>query len=120
MVFRIPALVLAGAFLMAIPASHTSAQRGNPSVQLDGQSIDQMIADFMTERHVPGVTLAIVQAPYISRVTGYGVADLDARRLASPKTLWNVGQMTRAYTAVAVMQLVEAGSCAWTTPSERT
>ncbi len=95
---------------MAIPASPTSAQRGNPSVQFEGQTIDQMIADFMAERQIPGVTLAIVQAPYISRVTGYGVTDLDTRRLASPNTLYDVGQMTRAYTAVAVMQLVEAGT----------
>jgi D-alanyl-D-alanine carboxypeptidase len=94
---------------MVVPASPTSAQRGNPSVQFEGQSIDQMIADFMAERHIPGVTLAIVQAPYISRVTGYGVTDLETRRLASPNTLWNVGQLARAYTAVAIMQLVEAG-----------
>jgi D-alanyl-D-alanine carboxypeptidase len=94
---------------MVIPASPITAQRGNPSVQFEGQSIDQMIADFMAERHIPGVTLAIVQAPYISRVTGYGVTDLETRRLASPHTLWDIGQMTRAYTAVAIMQLVEAG-----------
>jgi CubicO group peptidase (beta-lactamase class C family) len=94
---------------MIVPASPTSPRRGNPSVQFEGQTIDQMIGDFMAERHIPGVTLAIVQAPYISRVTGYGVTDLETRRLASPNTLWDVGQMTRAYTAVAIMQLVEAG-----------
>ena len=86
-----------------------SAQRGNPLVQFDGQGIDQMIGAFMAERQIPGVTLAIVQAPYISRVVGFGVSNTETRRLASPKTLWNVGQMARAYTAVAIMQLVEAG-----------
>jgi D-alanyl-D-alanine carboxypeptidase len=94
---------------MLIPTTPSAAQRGTPSVQLDGQGIDDMIASFMTERGIPGVTLAIVQAPYISRVVGYGVSDLETRRLASPKTLWNVGQMARAYTGVAIMQLVEAG-----------
>jgi D-alanyl-D-alanine carboxypeptidase len=109
MLTRIQGLALASAllFLLTAPAA---AQRGNPLVQFQGKSIDQMIAAFMQEREIPGVTLAIVQAPYISRVTGYGVADLETRRLASPNTLWNVGQMTRAYTAVAVMQLVEAGT----------
>ena len=105
---------------MIVPASPTSPQRGNPSVQFEGQTIDQMIGDFMAERHIPGVTLAIVQAPYISRVTGYGVTDLETRRLASPNTLWDVGQMTRAYTAVAIMQLVEARNSAWTMRSEST
>lgn len=85
-----------------------SAQRGNPRVQFDGQTIDEMIATFMAERRIPGMTLAIVQAPYIPRVVGYGMSDVDKRLLASPKTLWSVGQLTQAYTAVAIMQLVEA------------
>ena len=86
-----------------------SAQRGNPQVQFEGQTIDEMIAAFMSEHRIPGMTLAIVQAPYIPRVVGYGLSDVEKRLLASPKTLWDVGQMTQAYTAVAIMQLVEAG-----------
>ena len=78
-------------------------------MQFEGQTIDEMIAAFMSEHCIPGMTLAIVQAPYIPRVVGYGMSDVEKRRLASPKTLWNVGQMTQAYTAVAIMQLVEAG-----------
>jgi CubicO group peptidase (beta-lactamase class C family)/uncharacterized protein (DUF302 family) len=78
-------------------------------VAFEGQTIDDMIAAFMKEHRIPGMTLAVVQAPYISRVVGYGTADVEKGLLASPKTLWNVGQMTQAYTAVAVMQLVEAG-----------
>ena len=63
------------------------AQRGNPEVQFDGQTIDQMVAAFMKQHRIPGMTLAIVQAPYIPRVVGYGVSDLDKGLLASPKTL---------------------------------
>ncbi|MFN0053024.1 MAG: serine hydrolase [Planctomycetales bacterium] len=85
-----------------------SAQRGNAVVQFEGQTIDEMIGAFMKEHDVPGMTLAIVQAPYIPRVVGYGTSDVEKRLLASPKTLWNVGQLTQAYTAVAIMQLVEA------------
>lgn len=86
----------------------TYAERGNPRVEFDGQTIDEMIAAFMQEHRIPGMTLAIVQAPYIPRVVGYGVSNVEKGLLASPKTLWNVGQMTQAYTAVAIMQLVEA------------
>jgi len=90
-------------------ASSARAERGNPRVEFEGETIDAMIADFMEEQRIPGMTLAIVQAPYIPRVVGYGVSDVKKGLLASPKTLWNVGQMTQAYTAVAIMQLVEAG-----------
>jgi CubicO group peptidase (beta-lactamase class C family)/uncharacterized protein (DUF302 family) len=84
------------------------AERGNPRVEFEGEPIDAMVADFMDAHRIPGMTLAIVQAPSIPRVVGYGVSDVEKQLLASPKTLWNVGQMTQAYTAVAVMQLVEA------------
>jgi CubicO group peptidase (beta-lactamase class C family)/uncharacterized protein (DUF302 family) len=84
------------------------AERGNPRVEFEGESIDAMVADFMEAHRIPGMTLAIVQAPSIPRVVGYGVSDVEKQLLASPKTLWNVGQMTQAYTAVAIMQLVEA------------
>src|SRR6187397_2639490 len=77
--------------LMFTATPPASAQRGNPLVQFEGQSIDEMIAAFMSEHRIPGMTLAIVQAPYIPRVVGYGISDVEKRLLASPKTLWHVG-----------------------------
>lgn len=99
-------LCLIGGLMLGV-AQPVYAQRGNPVVQFEGQTIDEMIAAFMKEHRIPGMTLAIVQAPYIPRVVGYGVADIAKGLLASPKTLWNVGQITQGYTAVAIMQLVE-------------
>lgn len=70
-------------------------------------TIDELITTFMKQHDLAGITLAIVQAPYISRVVGYGYADPEKKLLASPKTLWRIGQITCGYTAVAIMQLVE-------------
>lgn len=39
--------------------------RGNVHVAYQGKAIDQMIYEFMEEQGIPGMTLAIVQAPYI-------------------------------------------------------
>ncbi len=100
-------IMFIGVFMVTL-AQPIHAERGNPRVEFDGQTVDDMIAEFMKEHRIPGMTLAIVQAPYISRVVGYGVSDVEKGLLASPKTLWDVGQMTQAYTAVAIMQLVEA------------
>ncbi|WP_379556358.1 hypothetical protein, partial [Pseudomonas sp. MD330_11] len=82
---------------------HTSlwAQRGNPDVTYAGQSIDQMIAAFMAEEKISGMAVAIVQAPYITRVTGYGLGDVAARRLSASHTMFDIGQMANAYLAVA-------------------
>ena len=93
----------------AVPASHAErANRGSPELAYHEQSIDRMIADFMKEKHVSGITLAIVQAPYIPRVAGYGKTDNEKGLLASTNTLWNIGPITQGYTTVAIMQLVEA------------
>ncbi len=104
--FAMPFLL--GALLLAV-SPPAVAQRGNPVVHFEGETIDEMIGAFMREHRIPGMTLAIVQAPYIPRVVGYGVSDIEKGLLASPKTLWNIGQITEGYTAVAIMQLVEAG-----------
>jgi CubicO group peptidase (beta-lactamase class C family) len=106
--------LLGALILTAVPPAY--AQRGNPRVEFEGQTIDAMVAAFMKDQRIPGMTLAIVQAPYVSRVVGYGVADVEKGLLASPKTLWNVGQTTQAYTAVAVLQLAEAGQLALDDP----
>ena len=85
------------------------AQRGNPRLSYGGQSIDDMIAGYMADHDVDGMALAIVQAPYIPRAGGYGLADRERKLLASSNTVFDLGQMAEAYTAVAVMQLVERG-----------
>lgn len=81
--------------------------RGSYRVEHLGKSIDQMIYEFMESENIPGMTLAIVQAPYIPRVVGYGVANPETGQLASSRTLWAAGPISQAYAAVAVMQLFE-------------
>ncbi|WP_455672421.1 serine hydrolase [Phocaeicola sp.] len=83
--------------------------RGNVHVAYQGKAIDQMVYEFMEEQGIPGMTLAIVQAPYIPRVVGYGVTDVEKGNLAAAKTLWPIGPISQGFTAVAVMQLYEKG-----------
>ncbi len=73
-----------------------------------GKYIDQRIAEFMERHDVPGMAMAIVQAPYIPRSAGYGRASLSHDELASTRTMWAIGPITQAFTAVAVFQLHEA------------
>ena len=89
--------------------SYAGNGRGDVHTVYQGQSVDDLIIQYMDENKVPGLTLAIVQAPYITRVVGYGLADTDSKRLASTRTVFNIGQITNAYTAVAIMQLKEEG-----------
>ena len=62
----------------------------------------------MEKNGVPGLVMAIVQAPYIPRSAGYGRASLADDELASTRTMWNIGPLTQGFTTVAVFQLHEA------------
>jgi len=99
--------VISTLFLALVPAAR--AQRGNPELTYAGRSIDDMVAEFMREHDVPGLSLAIVQAPYITRASAYGASDTVTGRLVSPHTVFRVDGLARAYVAVAILQLVEAG-----------
>lgn len=83
--------------------------RGNVNVAYQGKAIDQLVYDFMEEEGIPGMTLAIVQAPYIPRVVGYGMTDISKGNLASVKTIWPIGPIAQGFAAVTVMQLLEQG-----------
>ncbi|WP_136475475.1 serine hydrolase [Pseudomonas sp. DG56-2] len=93
----------------AVDSTLYSVNRGDPSLQANGKYIDEMVADFMKKNDLPGLSMAIVQAPYIPRAAGYGLATETNDELASIKTIWNVGQITQAFTAVSIFQLVEMG-----------
>jgi uncharacterized protein (DUF302 family)/CubicO group peptidase (beta-lactamase class C family) len=104
------------AVTLAMNAFSARAQRGNPEIAFAGHTVDAMIADYMKEHDVPGLALAIVQAPYITRVEGYGLADRERRTLAASNTVFDIGQMRNAFTAVAILQLVEAGKLSLDAP----
>lgn len=102
------ALSIAPCLVPCEAAAQADAGRGKFVLATRGKFIDQRIAEFMEKNGVPGLTMAIVQAPYIPRSAGYGRASLENDDLASTKTMWNVGPLTQAFTAVAVFQLYEA------------
>ncbi|QNM05320.1 serine hydrolase [Qiania dongpingensis] len=85
----------------------TMKMRGSADVSYLGETVDQMIWEFMRRKKIPGLTLAIVQAPYIPRVVGYGLSDAGQKRLASANTMWPSGPISQAFAAVAAMQLYE-------------
>lgn len=104
-------IMLQGLFVMAQKTTKMeqlpTKGRGNYTVAYQGKSIDQMIYEFMEEKNIPGLTLAIVQAPYIPRVVSYGITDIEQKRLSSAKTIFPIGPISQGYTAVAIMQLYE-------------
>lgn len=66
------------------------------------------LASRMTELHVPGVSIAAIRNGRIDWARGYGVCSLGGP-LVTPKTLFGAASISKPFTAIAVLKLVEEG-----------
>jgi CubicO group peptidase (beta-lactamase class C family) len=70
--------------------------------------IDQYLAGRIAEQRIPGIALGIVDHDHVKRVTAFGVADPTGRPV-TPETPFILGSVSKSFTALAIMQLVEKG-----------
>jgi CubicO group peptidase (beta-lactamase class C family) len=112
---RVVATLLALGFLLAAaPVVAQSAPNATPDIA----AIDRYIADEMRAQHIPGMALGIVQDNQIVYLKGFGLADPSGRAI-TPQTPFPIGKLSKTFTALAVMQLVEANKIELDAPIQR-
>ena len=80
--------------------------------QLTSDTLDKFIRKYMREGKVPGLAISIIQEGGIIYSKGFGARDLEMGLPMTPQTLIGVGSITKSFTAMAIMKLVEAGKLA--------
>ena len=70
-------------------------------------AFDRVVEDFMKERHIPGGALAVVKDRRLVYARGYGWADREQHIPATPGALFRIASVSKPFTAVAVLLLVE-------------
>ena len=93
--------------LLGVPM-FTARTAGQEPGETGFASIDAFIEDEMDASRIPGVALAIVEGGQVTHMRGFGDAGSGAE--VTPQTLFPIGSLTKSMTALAIMQLVEAGS----------
>ncbi len=71
--------------------------------------IEAAITALMSSKHIPGLSIAIVNNNQLRWQSGYGIADLENSVPAKAVTVYRIASVAKPITAVAVMQLVESG-----------
>jgi CubicO group peptidase (beta-lactamase class C family) len=71
--------------------------------------IDDTVTTLMAKRHIPGLSLAIVQDGAIVRAQAYGVIDLESKQPVATSTLFQAGSVSKPVAALGALALVEAG-----------
>ena len=72
--------------------------------------LDALIPAQLQNRDIAGAAIAVVKDGQVLLAKGYGYADFAAKKpVVADKTLFRPGSISKVFTAVAVMQLVEQG-----------
>lgn len=71
------------------------------------EHFDRMVQDLMDRYGVPGGALAIVKDGRLVLARGYGWADVQAREPVRPEMLFGVASVSKSFTAVTVLKMIE-------------
>lgn len=99
-------LVLAGALVLigvAVPA------RAADQSTRQAAEVDRYLAAQMQRLRIPGMAVAVVQGQRIVLLRHYGTASVEFGVPVGAQTVFAVNSITKAFTGVAAMQLVERG-----------
>jgi len=81
-----------------------------PNSDAAGKLIDSYVALQMKAEQVPGLVLAITDRNRLLRVSTYGYANVEAKVPATRDTLFEIGSISKSFTAIALLQLREQGN----------
>lgn len=72
-------------------------------------AIERLVQSEMAARRIPGLQLAIVKNGKVIFKGAYGQSDLTTAKPVTDRTVFGINSISKAFTGVAAMQLVEAG-----------
>jgi CubicO group peptidase (beta-lactamase class C family)/D-alanyl-D-alanine dipeptidase len=100
-------LLLAGLF----PPATQAQEAINPSgrYQNVAQALTPVIERARAQHDIPGISIALVEGSRVVWARGFGWADSAAGKPAAAGTVYRVGSVSKLFTDIAVMQLVERG-----------
>jgi CubicO group peptidase (beta-lactamase class C family) len=75
----------------------------------DLATLEGFILEKMRENKVPGMSISIIADNKTLYKRGFGFRDILSGLPATPRTLYGIGSVTKSFTALAIMQLVEEG-----------
>ena len=85
----------------------------------DFEDLEGFILEKMSRTKIPGLSIAIVEGDETVYVRGFGFRNLSSGLPATPRTLYGIGSVTKSFTAMAVMKLVEEGKISLDDPVEK-
>lgn len=71
--------------------------------------VAQVVQNALQGHHVPGVAIGVIRDQELIYADGFGIRNLDTGAPMTKNAVMSVASISKAFTATAIMQLVEAG-----------
>ena len=81
--------------------------------------VEAFIGEVMKAQGLPAVSIAVVEGPRVVWARGFGLAKPEEGAAATASTVYRVGSVSKLFTDMAVMQLVEQGKLDLDSPVSR-
>jgi CubicO group peptidase (beta-lactamase class C family) len=78
-----------------------------PALAEDFADADALMLRLMSTDSVPGAALALIKDGEIVLEKGYGLRDLETQAPVTTATLFNIGSISKSFTALGIAQLVD-------------
>lgn len=92
------------------PSRDSGAGPASASYQDLDKFLDEFLPPAMTRLHVPGVVFVAVKDGEVLTMRGFGYSDIESGKEVDPfTTVFRAGSVSKVFTGMAVMQLVEGG-----------
>ena len=112
--YRLCATLIAAAAAMLIQSPGARAADDAKAFS----KIDEIFADYALDNHIPGVVYGVVADGKLVYVRGIGVQDLESKRPVTADTLFRIASMTKAFTALTILELRDEGKLQLDAPAE--
>ncbi len=83
------------------------------------KAVDTQFAAEYGKEHIGGVTVGIVSGPELVWTRNYGLADMEDGKQPTTDTVYRIGSITKQFTALMLLQLVEQGKVHLSDPVEK-
>jgi CubicO group peptidase (beta-lactamase class C family) len=85
------------------------SDKGPVYAQSISDKVDAFIKAEMKDRSIPGLQVVVIQHDKIVKTGNYGWANVEFSVPVTDSTVFSINSITKAFTGVAIMQLVEEG-----------
>jgi CubicO group peptidase (beta-lactamase class C family) len=89
------------------------------SQEAPDDEVDRWVLEWMAQRQIPGLSLAVLREGGIEKLRGYGLASLEFHQPATAESVYRLASVTKSFTGAAVMLLVQRGRLSLDDPVER-